>query len=337
MNEHFLRIIADLKNRIYKNVYFLQGEEAYYIDLITDFIEDNVLTEAERSFNQIVLYGEETDISTIINTARRFPMMANQQVVIVKEAHYLKEIDLLAKYIEHPLDSTLLVISYKYRKLDKRTTLSKLMEKSPGVELFTSEKLRDYQVPGWIENYFRQNGISADKKVSMILTEYLGTDLSKIVNELGKLKIMMPEGQSIITARDIEEKIGLSKDFNNFELQKAIGSRDIEKCNLIVNHFIHNQKDNPISVTIITLFTFFRKLLIYHFLKDRSKNSVAAALKINPFFVEEYAGAARIYDPKKCVTIIALLREFDLKSKGFGNATTEAGDLLRELVYRITH
>lgn len=337
MNENYIRILNDLKKKIFKCVYFLHGEEPYYIDLITEYIENNVLDEAERSFNQVVLYGEDTAITTIIDTARKFPMMSNQQVVIVKEAHYLKDLDLLKAYIDHPLESTILIISYKYKKLDKRTTIYKSLSKSPSVELFLSEKLRDYQVPGWIDSYFNENGISAERNVSMIMTEFLGTDLSKIVNELAKLKIMLPEGQTHITAKDIEERIGISKDFNNFELQNAVGTKNIVKCNRIVNHFSHNQKDNPIPVTIATLFAFFRKLLIFHFLKDRSRNNVASVLKINPYFVSEYELASRSYDTRKTVQAIALLREFDMKSKGFGNVSTEPGDLLRELVFKIIH
>lgn len=337
MQDQYSQIINNLKKKIYKNIYFLHGDEPYYIDLITSYIENNLLEEAERSFNQLILYGEETTVEQIIETSRRFPMMSNQQVVIVKEAHYLKNLELLAKYIEHPLESTILVISYKYKTLDKRTVIYKALAKSQGVELFQSKKLRDYQVPAWIDSYFSTNKISADRNVSMILTEYLGTDLSKIVNELAKLKIMLPEGQTHITARDIEEKIGISKEFNNFELQNAIGSKDIEKCNRIVNHFSHNQKDNHISVTIATLFSFFRKLLTYHFLKDRSRNNVASALKVNPYFVNEYEIAARKYPPKKTVLSISLLREFDMKSKGFGNTTTDNGELLRELVFKILH
>jgi DNA polymerase-3 subunit delta len=337
MQNHYSQIINNLKKKIFKNIYFLHGEEPYYIDLITDYIENNVLDEAERSFNQVVLYGEETTVEQIIETSRKFPMMSNQQLVIIKEAHYLKDLDLLKNYIDHPLESTVLVISYKYKKLDKRTGIYKALNSSPHVELFLSEKLRDYQVPEWIDSYFSSNKISADRNVSMILTEYLGTDLSKIVNELGKLKIMLPEGQSHITAKDIEEKIGISKEFNNFELQNALGRRDIEKCNRIVNHFSHNQKDNHISVTIVTLFSFFKKLLTYHFIKDRSRNNVASVLKINPYFVNEYEMAARNYTPKKTVQSISLLREFDMKSKGFGNTTTDNGDLLRELVFKILH
>jgi len=335
MSAEYSRIIGDLKNKIYKGIYFLYGEEPYYIDLISDYISENILTEAEKSFNQVVIYGEESDVPAIINTARRFPMMANQQVVIVREAQYLKDIDLLRNYVEHPLTSTILVICYKYKKIDKRTELYKTLSKSNNVVLFMSEKLRDYKVPGWIDDYFKEHNIEADRNVSLILSEYLGADLAKIVNELDKLLITIPRGTKRITAKDIEEKIGISKDFNNFELQVAIGKRDVARAGRIVNHFEHNQKDNPFVVTIATLFAFFRKLLIYHFLGDKSKNNVASALGINPFFVTDYALAARNYDARKTVRAISLLREFDLKSKGVGNVTSSDGELLKELVYKI--
>ena len=337
MKENYNRIISDLSKKIYKNVYFLHGDEPYYIDLIIDYIEDNILSEEEKSFNQLVLYGEETDMPTIINTARRFPMMSNQQVVIVKEAHYLKDLELLAKYLEHPLDSTVLVISYKYVKLDKRTSLYKALDRNKNVELYYSEKLRDYQVPDWIDSYLREHNIKADRNVSHILTEYLGSDLSRIVNELNKLLIAMPEGEHHITAADIEKTIGISKDFNNFELQNAIGRRDIPRANLIVNHFGHNPRDNPIAVSLATIFSFFRKLLIYHYLKDKSRNRVASILRINPFFVSEYEMASRNYDPRKTIRIIHLLRQFDMKSKGVGDISSSPGDLLKELVFKIMH
>lgn len=335
MPSEYSRIINDLKNKIYKGIYFLYGEEPYYIDLISSYISDNILTEAEKSFNQVVIYGDDSDIPSIINTARRFPMMANHQVVLVKEAQYLKEIDLLKNYIDHPLTSTILVICYKYKKLDKRTELYKALSKNSNVVLFFSEKLRDYKVPEWIDNYLTEHNIEADRNVSMILSEFLGADLAKIVNELDKLLITIPRGTKKITAADIEQRIGISKDFNNFELQVAIGKRDIAKAGRIVNHFEHNQKDNPFIVTIATLFAFFRKLLIYHFLTDKSKNNVASALGINPFFVTDYALAARNYDARRTVRAISLLREFDLKSKGVGNASSSDGELLKELVYKI--
>lgn len=337
MKENYNRIISDLKKKIYKNVYFLHGDEPYYIDLIIDFIEDNVLTEEEKSFNQVVLYGQETDMPSIINTARRFPMMSNQQVVIVKEAHYLKDLDLLTKYLDHPLDSTVLVISYKYRKLDKRTSLYKTLDRNKNVELYLSERLRDYQVPDWIDSYFHEHDISAERNVSHILTEYLGSDLSRIVNELDKLLIAIPKDDHVITSADIEKCIGISKDFNNFELQNALGRKDLLKANLIVNHFGHNPKDNPMPVTMATIFSFFRKLLIYHHLKDKSRNNVAAVLRINPYFVSDYEMASRNYSPAKTVRAISLLREFDMKSKGVGDVSSSEGDLLRELIFKILH
>jgi DNA polymerase-3 subunit delta len=337
MKENYDRIISDLSKKIYKYVYFLHGDEPYYIDLIIDYIEDNILSEEEKSFNQVVLYGEETDMPSIINTARRFPMMSNQQVVIVKEAHYLKDLELLTKYLEHPLDSTVLVISYKYVKLDKRTTLYKALDKNKNVELYFSGRLRDYQVPEWIDSYLQEHNIKADRNVSHILTEYLGSDLSRIVNELNKLLIALPGGEQHISAADIERTIGISKDFNNFELQNAIGRKDIFKANLIVNHFGHNPKDNPVAVSLATIFSFFRKLLIYHYLKDKSRNSVASILRINPFFVSDYEMASRNYDARKTISIIHLLRQFDMKSKGIGDISSSQGDLLRELVFRIMH
>ena len=195
MDENYTRILKELRNKIYKNIYFLFGDEPYYIDLISDYISKNVLEESERAFNQVTIYGEETDTPAIINTSRRFPMMSNYQVVIIKEAQYLKDLDQLKSYVEAPLSSTILVICYKYKNLDKRTSLYKSLDRSVNAELFHSKKLRDYQVPGWIDNYFREKNITADRNVSMILTEYLGADLSKIVNELNKLFISLPEDQ----------------------------------------------------------------------------------------------------------------------------------------------
>ncbi|MCF8221516.1 MAG: DNA polymerase III subunit delta [Bacteroidales bacterium] len=337
MKENYKRIISDLEKKIYKNVYFLHGDEPYYIDLITSYIEKNVLSEEERSFNQVVLYGEETDMETIINTARRFPMMSNLQVVIVKEAHYLKDLDRLTSYLEHPLVSTLLVISYKYKKLDKRRSLYKELSKNKNVEVYLSEKLRDYQVPDWIDSYLREHNIRADRNVSHILTEFLGADLSRIVNELDKLLIGLPGGEHHITAADIEERIGISKDFNNFELQNAISRKDLLKANLIINHFGHNPKDNPIPVTIATVFAFFRRLLIYHYLRDKSRNNVASILRINPYFVSDYEMASRHYDPKKTIRVISLIRTFDMKSKGTGDISSSEGDLLKELIFKIMH
>jgi DNA polymerase-3 subunit delta len=331
----FEETMSDLRNRIFKPVYFLAGEEPYYIDLISDYIQDKVLPEDEKSFNQIILYADDTNIAAIIDIARRFPMMASHQVVIVREAQSLKKIDDLVMYLEKPLVSTILVFCYKYKSLDKRTKLFKILE-NHGV-YFESLRLRDYQIPGWIDSYLMKKGIKTDPSASAMLTEYLGTDLHKIANELDKLIITLPAGKPVITTSIIEQNIGISKDYNNFELQKAIGEKNILKANMIIKYFANNPKDNPITLSIASLFGFFSKLLLYHYLPDKSKNNVASALKVNPFFVRDYESAAKKYNVSKTVQIISLLRTYDMRSKGYCDPGTEAGDLLRELVYRILH
>lgn len=328
-------IISDLKNRIFKPVYFLAGEEPYYIDLITGYIEEKVLAEEEKAFNQIVLYGDDTNIPSIIDTARRFPMMSSHQVIIIKEAQSLKRLEDLIIYLERPLLSTILVFCYKYKTIDKRTKLFKALE-SRGA-YFESPRLRDYVIPGWIERYLMTKGIKTEPNASAMLTEYLGTDLHKIVNELDKLIITLPAGKPVITTTLIEKNIGISKDYNNFELQKAIGEKNILKANMIVHHFANNPKDNPITLSIASLFGYFSKLLTYHYLTDKSKNNVAAMLKVNPYFVKDYENSAAIYNVSKTVQIISLLRTYDMKSKGYGDPGTEPGDLLKELVFKILH
>jgi len=331
----FEDIISDLRKRIFKPVYFLAGDEPYYIDLITDFIAEKVLTEEERAFNQVVIYGEETSVNALIETSRRFPMMASHQVVIVKEAQALKKIEDLAIYLEKPLFSTILVLNYKYKVIDKRTKLARTLE-TQGV-YFESMRLRDYQVPPWIERYLMTKGIKINPDASAMLTEFLGTDLHKITNELDKLLITLPPAKPLITTALIEKNIGISKDFNNFELQKAIGEKNIFKANMILRYFSENPNDNPVTLTIASLFSLFTKILTYHYLTDRSKNNVASVLKIHPFFVKDYEVSAIKYSPSKTIQIISLLRSYDMRTKGFGDAGTDAGDLLKELVYKILH
>ena len=328
-------IISDLKKRIFKPVYFLAGEEPYYIDLITDHIEEKVLSEAEKSFNQIILYGEDTTVPAIIETARRFPMMSSHQVVIVKEAQTLKKIEDFIYYLEKPLLSTILVLNYKYKTVDKRTKFYKTLDNL--AVYFESVRLRDYQVPAWIERYLMIQGIKADPNASAMLTEYLGTDLHKIANELDKLIITLPAGKPVITTALIEKNIGISKDYNNFELQKAVGEKNVLKANMIIHHFANNPKDNPITLTIASLFSYFSKLLTYHYLADKSKNNAAAALKVNPYFVKDFEASAGKYNISKTVQIISLLRTYDMKSKGYGDLSSEPGDLLKELIFKILH
>ena len=330
----FEQIKSDLKNRIYYPVYFLAGEEPYYIDTISDIIEKSVLDEAERDFNQTIVYGRDTNPLDIISLAKRYPMMASHQVVIVKEAQNILKIEELEPYLESPLDSTVLVICYKYKKIDKRKSFFKNIGKK-GV-FYESKKIYDNKIPSWIVNYLQPMGYTIMPKASAMLAEFLGSDLSKIVNELDKLVLNIP-GKTEINDVLIEQNIGISKDFNIFELQNAIGSRNISKANQIINYFAANTKENPLVKTVPILFGFFSKLLIYHQLKDKSKNNVASELGVNPFFVKDFQIAARNYSYPKLKTIISLLREYDLKAKGVNNISTPDGELQKELMFKILH
>tara|TARA_B100001057_G_scaffold425641_1_gene449211 strand:- start:6957 stop:7964 length:1008 start_codon:yes stop_codon:yes gene_type:complete len=327
-------LVADIKKGQIKPIYFLMGEEAYYIDKISDFIEDNLLDEAEKGFNQMVLYGRDVAIDDIVSNAKRYPMMAERQVVIVKEAQDLsRTIEKLASYAENPQPTTVLVVNYKYKKIDKRKALYKAINKNGSV-VFESKKLYDNQVPDWIRRVLKGQGYDISPKAAQMLVEFLGTDLSKVNNELDKLKIVLPKGTQI-TPDHIEENIGISKDFNNFELRKAVGERNIVKAHQIAKYFADNPKDNPMVVTVALLFNFFSQLLHLHGMTDKNPRSVASALRVNPYFVNEYLTAARNYPMKKVSAVVALLREFDVKSKGVGANAVPQGDLLKELLVRI--
>ncbi|MEP2238596.1 MAG: DNA polymerase III subunit delta [Maribacter sp.] len=314
-------------------IYFLYGEEAYFIDKISDFISANVLTEEEKGFNQMVLYGRDVSIEDIVGNAKRYPMMAERQVVIVKEAQHLsRTIENLCSYAENPQQSTVLVICYKYKKLDKRKKLHKIIKKN-GV-VFESKKLYENQVSDWLRKHLVSRGYTISHKAALLLVEYLGTDLGKISKELDKLKLVLPK-QTEINPQHIEEHIGISKDYNNFELKRAIGDRDIVKATKIINYFAQNPKDNPFILTITLLHSFFTQLLQYHGLTDHSPKNVASALRINPYFVKEIQTAARNYPMKKVSGIISSLREMDLKGKGVGATPMKEADLLKELLYKI--
>ena len=328
-------IMKELKNRQYRPVYFLMGEEPYFIDQITEYISSNVLAESEKPFNQITLYGRDTDVANIIHTAKRYPMMSEYQVLIVKEAQTLDRLDDLIYYVENPLKSTVLVINYKYKNLDKRKKLFKVLEKNGA--LIESPRLYEDKIPKWISNILKTRDKSIEPKAALILTEFLGNDLSKISNELEKLIIVLKEDEHTITSAHIEQNIGISKDYNNFELNNALSQRNVLKANRIVRYFQSNQKSHPITLTITSIYFFFSKVLNYHFIKDKSRKNLASALRIDPFFIKDYEQAARNYPPPKAVHVISLLREYDLKSKGFGNVTSSPGDLLKELVYKIMH
>jgi DNA polymerase-3 subunit delta len=329
----FEGIMSDLKAAKYKPVYFLMGEEPFFIDLIADFLAEHVLTAEERSFNQLVLYGRDTDMKMIVSSARRYPMMASRQVIIVREAQQLKNMEGLESYLTAIMPSTVLVFAYKYKKLDKRTKLAKLLaEKSV---LLESDKLREDKVPAWIMGYLKERDYRADQKTATLLVDFLGNDLGKIGNELDKLMLVVPSGSKEITADLIEKNIGISKDYNTFELTRALATGDLVKSGRIVRYFATNPKNNPFILTIASLFYYFAKVLLYHGLADKSKENVARELGIHPFFAGEYVQAANQFPIAKTRLIISWLREYDLKAKG-GSMASE-GDLLRELIFKITH
>ena len=327
------QLVTDIKNRKLKPIYFLMGEEAYYIDKISDFIESTVLTEEEKGFNQTVLYGRDVAIEDVVGAAKRYPMMSEYQVIIVKEAQDLsRTIEKLADYASNPQPTTVLVINYKYKKIDKRKALYKSINKI-GV-VYESKKLYESQVADWIRRVLSPKKYTITPKAAQMLVEFLGTDLSKINNELEKLQIVLSEG-SQITPEIIEENIGISKDYNNFELRKAVGSKDVLKAHQIAHYFADNPKDNPMVVTVSLLFSFFSQLLHLQGLADKSARNVASALRVNPYFVDEYLTAARNYPMRKVSEVIAILHEFDVKSKGVGSNASSESQLLKEMLVRI--
>lgn len=331
--DEVVKIVNDIKSGKIRPIYFLMGEEPYYIDKLSDYIEQHVLTEEEKGFNQTVLYGRDVSIEDIISSAKRYPMMAERQVIIVKEAQDLsKTIDKLESYAENPMPTTVLVICYKYKTLDKRKKATKLLEKNGLV--YESKKLYENQVGEWIKRVLQGKGYAIEPKASAMLVEFLGTDLSKINNELEKLQIILPK-DTTITAKHIEENIGFSKDFNVFELQNALGSRNQLKAYHIAQYFSDNPKDNPMVVTTSLVFSFFTKLLKYHGLKDRNPKNVASVLGVSPYFLKDYDVALRNYPMKKVSAIVATLRDIDVKSKGVGANAMSNSDLLKEMLVHI--
>lgn len=328
-----VKIVNEIKIGNIKPIYFLMGEEPYYIDKLSDYIEANILSEEEKSFNQTVIYGRDVSMEEIIATAKRYPMMADRQVVIVKEAQHLtKSIDILESYAANPMATTVLVFCYKYKTLDKRKKVTKLIDKNGLV--YESKKLYDNQVGDWIKRVLAGKNYTIEPKASAMLVEFLGTDLSKINNELEKLQIILPKG-STITAKHIEENIGFSKDFNVFELRKAIGERNQLKAYQIAQYFSENPKDNPMVVTTSLVFSFFIQLLQYHGLKDKNPKNVAAVLKVNPYFLKDYDVALKNYPMKKVSAIISALRDIDVKSKGVGANALPNSDLLKEMLLKV--
>ena len=331
--DEIIKIINDIKQGNIKPIYFLMGEEPYYIDKLTEYIENNILTEEEKGFNQMVLYGKDVTIEDIVANAKRYPMMADRQVVIVKEAQELsRTIEKLESYAENPQPTTVLVIAYKYKTLDKRKKVTKVIDKNGLV--FESKKLYDNQVGDWIKRVLSGKGYGIEPKGAAMLVEFLGNDLSKISNELDKLAIVLPKG-STITPKLIEDNIGISKDYNVFELRKAIGEKDQLKAYKIADYFAQNPKDNPLVMTVGLVFGFFTQLLQYHGLKDKNPSNVAKMLRVNPYFLKDYDVALRNYPMRKVSAIVSTLRDIDVKSKGVGSNSIPQSDLLREMLVKI--
>ena len=330
--DEIIRIVKDINEKRIKPIYFLMGDEPYYIDKLSDYIEQNVLTEEEKGFNQTVLYGRDVEVEDIISTCKRYPMMSDYQVVIVKEAQDLsRTIDKLEAYVDNPTPTTILVVCYKYKTLDKRKKMVKIIEKT--ALLFESKKLYDTALPQWLKRVLSGKKLDIEPKASAMLIDFLGNDLSKISNEIDKLAIVLPAG-STITPEVIEKNIGFSKDFNIFEFQKAIGQKNVLKSYSIAYYFHDNPKDhNVIAVTGI-LFSFFSKLLQYHGLKDKSPKNTASVLKISPYFVGDYEMAAKNYPMRKVSQIVAALRDIDVKSKGVG-ATLNDKELYKTLLFSV--
>ena len=329
-------IARELKNRIYKPVYYLMGEESYYIDRISEYIAQTVLYENEKEFNLTIVYGADTDIATVINAAKRYPMMSKYQVVIVKEAQNIKNIEELAYYLQKPLDSTILVLCHKHGTLDRRKKLAAEIEKV-GV-LFESKKIKDAQLPGFISSYLKRRSVEIEPKASEMMAEFVGADLSRMAGELEKLIITLPREQKRITPEQIERNIGISKDYNNFELRNALVAKDVFKANQIIKYFEENPKTNPLQMTLSVLFNFFSNLMLAYYAPDKSEQGIANQLGLkSPWQSKDYMAAMRKYSGVKVMQIIGEIRYCDAKSKGVGNPSLEDGDLLRELVYKILH
>lgn len=330
-------IIADIKARNFSPVYVLMGEEPFFMDQITDLLLGTVVGEAERDFNQIIMYGADSDAISIINAAKRFPMMSEYQLIVVREAQMIRDIEVLVNYVKNPLKSTVLVLNYKYKTLDRRKLLAATTEKV-GV-LFDSQKVPDYKMPGFITGLLQQRRVDIDQKASQMLSDYIGNDLGRLVKELDKLAIILSDkGSNRITPELIEQNIGISKEYNNFELVKALAVKDILKANRIIQYFEKNPKSNPIQMTLPVLFNYYTNLLICFYAKDRSENGLMAALGVrSAYFVKDYTFGLRNYSAMKAFRIIGSIRSTDAKSKGVGNSSVSDSELLKELVYTILH
>ena len=329
------QLIEELKKGVFKPVYLLTGEENYYIDVVSNYFEEEVIDPSLRDFDQTVMYGRDVDMATVVSTVKRYPMMSPVHLVLVKEAQDIdiRQWDRLAAYLQQPSDRSVLVLCYRHKKLDKRTAVYKAIDKV-GV-VYESPRIYDNQVPSWILREVAAHGYTITDKAAAMMAENIGVDLGKIANELSKLYPLLPQGGAI-TEQLVEDQIGISKDYNVFELQKAIGRRDPVMCNRIVNHFAANPKKNPIQMMLPLLYGYFLKIMFYHQLENKS--DAAKVLGCAPSFVQDYALAARNYPLGKLATCIGYLYETDLRSKGVRNSgNVTDGELLKELIFKVIH
>ena len=330
-------ICKEIAERKFSPIYVLMGEEPFFIDQITDLLIENVLAEEERDFNQSIFYGADADAVSVINAARRFPMMSEYQLIVVKEAQLMRDIELLNAYAKHPLSSTVLVINYKYKTLDRRKSLAAAVEKN-GI-LFESKKIPDYKMPGYITGLLQQRSLAIDAKAAQMLSDFLGNDLNRLSKELDKLAIVMAQmGSKRVTPELVERNIGISKEYNNFELIKALATKDVLKANRIAQYFEKNPKTNPLQMTLTVLFNYFSNLLIAYYSKDRSEAGLMAALGLRSAFqLKDYQMGMRHYSAMKVFLSIGEIRKADAASKGVDNASASDADLLKELLYKIMH
>lgn len=328
----YQNVIKDIAKGNFKPIYFLHGDEPYFIDLIEKFATSKIVDESARDFDQTILYGKDADLQTVVNSAKRFPMMGSHQVISVREAQNFKKFDELIAYAQNPQNQTILIFSYKGKKLDARV----VKKFSKNVEVLESKKLYDNQIPAWIINQVASEKLQISEKSAVLISEFLGNDLAKIANELKKLAISLPKN-SIITPEIIEQNIGISKDYNLFELSSALANKDIVKANRIVNHFAANEKNYPIVVTIPSLYRLFSKIMGIYFSPSDNPEVVAKTIGVNKFFLKDYTNGKRNYSKRQLFNIISYLNEYDLKAKGYGNTSSTGGELLKELVFKILH
>ncbi len=338
----FEQLIEELKKQIYKPVYFLMGEEPYFIDAVSDYIEENVLNEGEKSFNLTVAYGKDVDLATIVSMAKRYPMMSNYQVVIIKEAQNIKSLDAgeigkkvnpLLSYMQEPLDSTILVICYKGKKLEKNRKIYKAIEKA-GV-IFESKKIYETKLPVWIVNQFKIRGKSIEPKAASLMADFIGNNLSSIINEINKILIFLEKEQNI-RVEHVEKLIGVSKDFNNTELLKAIGMKNITQANRILLYFQSDPRQHPVQQTIVWLFEYFSKVILYKDFQNLSENEIASKIGVPPYFLDDYRLAAKNYSRNQLIQNIHIIREYDMKSKGV-DSVADGHELLKEMVFKLMY